>query len=119
MNTKSKIDLNEELLKKYNIMIREVLDYYDIQHMVSINDYYGLTYFNIGKILSDEEFLGTTDDYLSSMKKKYPLLVPFYIISRNYAFGHFGNILTPETFKEANDVIQKIRKNKFGNRNKL
>ena len=95
-------ELKQDVIIKYNRLIREVCNYYKL-------DVRGLYYSNGGLHIVTPTMLGcpTLQNILTYSKKKYPYLAPFIILY------HTRDLTTAnQSLQAINKVIKKIRKKK-------
>lgn len=102
--------LSETVVNKYNILFREVAEYYgmskeDLIVVPSIGLLYPVS------LEWDMSISATISKNMKVLEKDYPYLKPFYKIfismfSRTYQYAYIDS----KTFIEINDIIKKIRR---------
>jgi len=100
--------LTKKLKKKYNEALVEVLKYYELNLFEYTREYNSILYINISKIVKNATYDAESDYDL--LIEKYEYLGPFWIISQNLDYGKL--VVSEQTFKEINEIIKKIRKEK-------
>lgn len=118
MNTKYII--NKKIINKYNKLLNEVIEYYNVP---GIQIYSGIFYLDTFAIHNEQDNIGIIvdiQDFINTSKflmERYPYLLPFFQLYSSLL--DFTDIeFEPSYFAKINSVIKEIRKNNSNSTNK-